>query len=321
MQYRTAMLRFGDAETSDRESDGTVARHKRIIEANGSTWWGWWKKETEPFQRNLLNYLREEARGQHAIEVGLFSRKENVKVYVARCIDVEFAVGGTELPSPDKDLTPDYYGGEPFPAWFKFARIDEISRYDFERRFHEIPSLDPTLYDVVRDDSQWTIYPRPAWSMNPIDITDPTILHLSDLHFGADHGYPTERPLPGSGIDWAPLWQLIASHLRDKRIGLVVVSGDLITRGDGNFFPAVREFIDRLLNALRLDTRHLVIVPGNHDLWTQNVAHPTRRYAHQQRMQTLYKRFSDLSIQAMKNSRGWNGCVATEHLMGMISSL
>jgi hypothetical protein len=277
------MLRFSDAETSDPDK-GTVALHNQIIASNSSTWWGWWKKITEPNQQELLAFLQNEARSSSGIRLGLINRKEDIKLYVAQCVDVEFSIRGSGQPSPNRELTPRYYNSQEFPAWFKFIKIEEVEKSRFEDEFGEIPSLDPTLYDV-RWDNGWEIYPRSNWSMTPIEIRSSVILHLSDLHFGADHGFPTEHPLPGSGLDLAPLWQVISNHVTRRlnlQVGLVVVSGDLITKGDANAFAAVREFLTKLLNALRLDTQHLVMVPGNHDLWTQGIDHPTRTYSHQQ---------------------------------------
>ena len=60
-----------------------------------------------------------------------------------------------------------------------------------------------------------------------------TILHLSDLHFGADFGFPLEDR-PGEGVDRHQLVELLSRHIVQElgvRVGVVVVSGDLITRG------------------------------------------------------------------------------------------
>jgi hypothetical protein len=60
------------------------------------------------------------------------------------------------------------------------------------------------------------------------------ILHLSDLHFGSDYGFPLVRPIPGRGMDALPLVEKISSRIFQElgiRVGVVVVSGDLITRG------------------------------------------------------------------------------------------
>src|SRR5690348_2065519 len=108
MPNRTAILRFSDAEGYD-----TIALHAGIIELNGSTWWGWWKKTTEPNQLPFLSFLRKEAR-RGRLRVGLINRKEDQKLYAAQCTDVEFAAAGQRRPSPDGSLTPEYYKGNEF---------------------------------------------------------------------------------------------------------------------------------------------------------------------------------------------------------------
>jgi hypothetical protein len=49
--------------------------------------------------------------------------------------------------------------------------------------------------------------------MVPVEVRSRTILHLSDLHFGDDHGFPTDPQRLGMGTDVLPLWQLISYRL------------------------------------------------------------------------------------------------------------
>ena len=37
------LLRFRDTASVD-----TIAEHEAIINRSGFTWWGWWKKDSEP---------------------------------------------------------------------------------------------------------------------------------------------------------------------------------------------------------------------------------------------------------------------------------
>jgi 3',5'-cyclic AMP phosphodiesterase CpdA len=87
-----------------------------------------------------------------------------------------------------------------------------------------------------------------------------TIVHLSDLHFGA----LDERLLP-------PLHDALSAAEPD----LVAVSGDLTQRARRREFEAARAFL-AALNCPAL------VVPGNHDVPFYNVAarflNPTRRY-------------------------------------------
>lgn len=105
-----------------------------------------------------------------------------------------------------------------------------------------------------------------------------SILHLSDLHFGGDHGFVTTTEQ--SAIPELPLDDIIVERtqsLSGCRIGMVVVSGDFITAGDANNFPYAKAFLERLLIGLGLEKKHVVMVPGNHDIWVQD-DHPTRDY-------------------------------------------
>ena len=81
-----------------------------------------------------------------------------------------------------------------------------------------------------------------------------SIVHLSDLHFGA--------------LDPATLDPLIG-FMRERAPDLVVVTGDLTQRARPGEFAAARRFLERVPSAL-------VIVPGNHDIPLLN---PWRRFA------------------------------------------
>jgi predicted MPP superfamily phosphohydrolase len=296
--YPTAMLRFSDAEQP------TIPAHREIVDRQHATWWGWWKKKEEPFPGRVLTNLKAAARLE-PLRIGLVNRKGEERLYVAICGDVAFSEDGLPIPSPDPSLTPEYYRGSSFPAWFNFTRIDDATRPDFLREFGIVPSLDPTLYEVFLENQKIEIRPKANWSMEAISIPGDTILHLSDVHFGEDHGFPLERR-PGEGVDRLPLWEIISSRILrglGLRVGVVVVSGDLITRGDANVYPAVEIFLVKLLESLGLDRQHCVIVPGNHDLWTSGVAHPTRDYAHEAPYKQFVSGFFKMEFQGLERVR------------------
>ncbi len=81
-----------------------------------------------------------------------------------------------------------------------------------------------------------------------------TIVHLSDLHFGAIH----EETL-------APLVRVV----RELKPDLLAVSGDLTQRARTSQFLEAREFLDRL-------PFPLIVVPGNHDV--PAIGNPWRRF-------------------------------------------
>ncbi len=71
-----------------------------------------------------------------------------------------------------------------------------------------------------------------------------TLVHISDLHFGA------EAP---------PVVEGLVTAITDLRPDLVLVSGDLTQRARPREFQAARAFLDRLPGAR-------LVVPGNHDV-------------------------------------------------------
>ena len=291
------MLRFSDAE------EPTISSHQAIIDARGHTWWGWWKKKTEAFRGQFLSYLRDATR-RDPLRIGLLNRKGEERLYVAICDDVAFSNDGAVAPSPDQNLTPEYYRAQSFPAWFRLSRIEDVSKASFIREFGTVPSLDPTLYEVFDEGGQIAINPRSNWTMEPITTYGDTILHLSDLHFGDDHGFPLERR-PGEGVERPTLQELLATRILrglGLRVGVVVVSGDLITRGDANGYPTAEAFLSELLGTLELERAHCVIVPGNHDLWVTDV-HPTREYAHEAPYRQFVNGFFRTDFQGLERVR------------------
>ncbi|MDY0006922.1 MAG: metallophosphoesterase family protein [Spongiibacteraceae bacterium] len=88
----------------------------------------------------------------------------------------------------------------------------------------------------------------------------PTLVHISDLHFGRDVPAVTAALL---------------AQLRDLNPDCVIISGDLTQRATGAQYRAARQFLDQL------HWPH-VVIPGNHDLpgvdlWTRFVR-PWRRW-------------------------------------------
>ena len=297
--HLTAILRFSNAENIP-----TVRAHLEIISSRKVAWWGWWRKEGELPSLDVLKKLQSEVRSrQSPLRIGLLNRKGEESYHAADCTDLHYSEDGNTVGSPDPDLTPEYYRTEKCPAWFKFRWIDTIQRADFEREFGDVPSLDSTLYEVFwsneNDPNSVEITPGPNWTMNSTRTNGDAVLHISDLHFGESHGFVTERPLPEFGVAAQPLWEIISTRIRHGLgipIGVVVVSGDLITRGRGEAYVDAQNFLDQLLAALRLGREHCIIIPGNHDMWTVDVDHPTRNYKHEQPYKTFLESFFKTSF-------------------------
>lgn len=79
-------------------------------------------------------------------------------------------------------------------------------------------------------------------------VTDPdfdTVVHCSDLHFGA--GFQEHRA------------DDLLQHINDLKPDLVVVSGDLTMRARVSQFEAARKYLQQF-------TAPLLVIPGNHDV-------------------------------------------------------
>jgi predicted MPP superfamily phosphohydrolase len=302
---RTAILRFSDAEKIP-----TVGAHLEIINSKKFVWWAWWRKDKESPSLDVLRKLQGEIKVHTPLRIGLVNRKGEESFHVASCVDLQYAADGSKINSPDPDLTPEYYRADTYPAWFKFQAIDTISRADFVREFVVVPYLDPTLYEVFwkvnGDLNTVEVTPGETWTMNQVRTCGEVILHISDLHFGDLHGFPTHHSQPGRGVDGRPLWEVISTCVRRDlgvQIGVVVVSGDLISKGKGESYIEARDFLEQLLHALSLDKSHCVIVPGNHDLWTIGAEHPTRDYAHERPYRDFMEAFFKSEFRSLERVR------------------
>jgi 3',5'-cyclic AMP phosphodiesterase CpdA len=97
-----------------------------------------------------------------------------------------------------------------------------------------------------------------------------SILHLSDLHFGDDHGYKTNDSVKGLGV-----YMFSDMLLQDiKKIGLfndiesIIITGDLTTRGDWSdpTRKIILKEIGKIAKNLGVKKEHIFIAPGNHDI-------------------------------------------------------
>lgn len=277
---KTIILRFSDAEREG-TTVGTIEAHNAIISKHKFTWWGWWKKQHEALRLDVLQYIQAHSRIR-PLRIGLVNRKVAERLYFARCADC-FVSDGQLIPSPNPKLTPSYYEADQFPAWFNLSEIREVDRDEFLSEFGEIPSLDPTLYEVSEDGEAKRLIPSRNWNLRRVEAKGQAILHISDFHFGEGHGYPLMNE-PGRGLALNPLIDVLSSTIQEHvrvPIGAVVASGDFVSKGDANSYPHARDFLKELLKRLQLTKEHCVLVPGNHDLWTLDKEHPTRDYSHE----------------------------------------
>lgn len=244
---KSILLRFRDSST-----ENTILEHQEIISKYKYTWWGWWKKDSEPYPheeiKEIVTILQ-----KGPMEIGLFNRSEN-KFYRANLVEI-FNKEQASVPSPELELTPSYYNKFKLPAWFKLVQITEVSKEEFEEYLSSMLDPERTFF-IVGADEEKIVIDRHQLKSN-------YVLHLTDLHLGDDYGFPE-----ASNIEGRSVIDILVSDLHKLgiQIGLVIVSGDLISRGKVVLFQRALDFLNQLIEKLNLTNEEVVIIPGNHDI-------------------------------------------------------
>ncbi len=297
----------------------TIKEHQAIIENEGSCWWGWWKRPSEDFRREVWDALRQRVKDQGGEWVGLFdsgntSDNSVIKAYVTEVILPMTDEGGTQLKSPpvpkeQEKFIPSYYRRSPYSrAWMRISEIGSsfqfFGRYSYDvapalpgipaqylSRLRgkviidsdELRTMDTTIWQVrsCKEDDHAEKFLVPAIritepiSVEPIRTLGKQILPLTDLHFAnnanseirSQHvwGYPANRERKTTLAD------AVGSALKNTKVGLLVISGDLTFLADDQEFTEALKSIRSLFGMLGLGSDHVVVVPGNHDiLWTKD---------------------------------------------------
>jgi len=203
------------------------------------------------FSKTLDNYL-----GEHEMEAAYTHAVDGNALYrhlAGASFDVMIA-----------DIVMPHWGG-----------IDAVR--DLSQRYPGLPMLvvsaktqEPEflleLKNLVRDGRLVSFHsaePREEWCaavVRAVSYRPPTILHLSDIHFGRFHGIPG-----GLSIERL-LNPILAKITEGGPIDLVIISGDLCSVAHEEEFESARVFVANLLFGLKLAPNRLVIVPGNHDI-------------------------------------------------------
>lgn len=268
------VLRFSNFERP------TIDEHLAILSEpdNTSVWWGWWKKRHEAFPA-ILDRASQLIEQRGPVELGLVERV-NGQFFIASCDQIAIR-GGRTMPSPEPDLTPSYYRDESFPAWFRFTSIERVDQRAWETQFGRVPGGDPTVYEPQRGRPE-----VPAEVMDAeVSSESGVVAHISDLHFGSDHGYSTQS----STTLQSSLLDRIMSAVPGQPACLVV-SGDLTTKGEHEGLMQGRLFIQRLRDAWNLPAEAVIIAPGNHDILIDN-PELTRDFSNEQPFRDLTSLF------------------------------
>lgn len=286
------LLRFRDLISP------TIEEHNKIANNLGYVFWGWWKKPAEPLPEPGLPVLsrRDSAELKEVFLIDSGTRK----LYSAPLKKIVYLPGGESQKCPQLEACPDYYRNMTLPAWFQLGLITEISR-DVLSQFvwssnnasgSESGRLPHAAIGTPVTDTDFLAREMTLWFLVRLDDRDyreramrvapfsrsawPTsghyILHISDLHFGEQHGF---RNHLAKGIDTRlgeesmleALWDdLDALHLTNGKIAMIAVTGDLSWSGEAHEFENAARMLQDLCSRLRLHPSQVVVVPGNHDI-------------------------------------------------------
>lgn len=315
----SVVLRYSNAERI------TIHEHEQLAAARGYVWWGWWKKEFEPAADTVLGRLQQSCKSAPQ-RVGLVNRKDartidGFELYIATCADVIFGVSGSPVPCPAQEAAPSYYSDQAFPAWFRFTHFEPATAAEFKREFGAVPALDSTLYEAIRTTDStgvvdWLMLPAPSWDMSPRSTRGDCILHLSDLHFGTKHAFASEHHARTEGPGRPTLLEKLISVLETRpsvTIGVVIVTGDLISRSEDGAFNDAIDFLQGLCNYLQLSHDRVVLLPGNHDINLLREETVTRTYEHERSFRNFLGAFygeQDIReldrVQRYQTPHGWD---------------
>lgn len=254
--------------------------------------------------------------GQNPIRVGLFdSGSDQVHgawVSAVRQPKPE-ALDVVELSAEEKLLVPEYYRASPFSrAWIRLTKIEDQAFQFFGHYSYDnpppLPGFSPGMLNKLRDkkiidcaelrgmdttiwqvretkpgdnSDRFLIAARGVTepiTTEPIPAQADTILHISDLHFavGAHRNQHSWR-LEAETEDGRPsLVEAVTTALNGRRVGLVIITGDLTFINSEAEFNEAKHALVRLVGILNVGVDHVVIIPGNHDMsW---VKEPGQRY-------------------------------------------
>jgi len=247
----TIILRFRDTE---KEID-TISEHINVVDAKGYVWWGWWKKSEEVINEEAFKTLKNKISKGEINTIGLFDRTTN-RFFNAQITDLKYSTH-LKIDSPSMDATPDYYNHIKLHGWFQLCSLQPISSDEFIKSYTSIPTSGKTLYVLPYEEKSDTVR---------ILIKNANILHLSDIHFGDDFGFPLTSSMK-SGSNLIDTIKKYFDFENKVEIGLVVVSGDITSRANmGVLQGPGSEFLKKLCGVIKINSNQVIIVPGNHDI-------------------------------------------------------
>ena len=296
------MVRFRD------ETNPAVEAHNAIFNSKGRVFWGLWLKAFED-EKAIKNKLRRFNR--QTIYIADTASKAKPSIYVC---DVKRVLLTRRAVNPS--LVPKYYRKKipEVPIWFEL--VSQITEIDADPTLGALLGV-PTIYFLKYDSKgvilseglqrefQFTAAPAACY-----------VLHLSDIHLGSDHAF--RYPLPEDQINTTSthtLTEVLVADLRQTgafgKIGCVVISGDIVTKGGwsesteigGKPFSGLdlaQLCLDDLSEKIGVPRDLFFMVPGNHDVVRQSKADPAvvqeflLHYKHEIGFRTLREEFSQI---------------------------
>lgn len=92
----------------------------------------------------------------------------------------------------------------------------------------------------------------------------PTILHLTDLHFGFDGNLPSDFANRKVCLDG--LLQVLGEIETAWKPDIICISGDIAWSGSASDYDLAKEWFDKLLSVCELTYKSVVVCAGNHDV-------------------------------------------------------
>lgn len=285
--------------------ENTVEEHNLIAEqsADQKVLWGWWKKESEPFPDPYLSDLREELERGGTADI-FFVNSGNYKLYQAKLFRIHYQPNKEAFsPGEANNMCPNYYNKSNLFAWFEVSKLVEIKpstienyvfstqNYTHKSTNKDSSTIDPSRigqlidtrdFDFLDDNvSLWFICRKddlktsaikrfPSISYKTYLTRGKYILHLSDLHFGAQHAFAIEKG-KNTSVGKQTLLDSICRDLKkqgieNQDIALVLISGDLTCTASSQEFNVASSFILEMQKRFGIGAGQVLCVPGNHDI-------------------------------------------------------
>ena len=112
-----------------------------------------------------------------------------------------------------------------------------------------------------------------------------TWVHISDLHI--THSRLLKYQNQNSYDTLAADIRLVLEEIGPSDI-FFAITGDLVEKGDSEGFKRVNDYLNRLIKQISLDSKHVYIVPGNHDFQMKAVHSPPNKTAFKSFIKSFY---------------------------------